>query len=147
MGCTAMNRSLILGAMAATVLAGCGMPDVGSAQWISAHQAVVDVESIGPYLGQMVAPRLGDDEGLSTDQQTLAAAGFDTLATDVQKLRSDIRGGAIIRRDPSGSLVTAVNAGGRTLVHDLMRFFNDAGDVGLNGGYCPPNPTPPVACG
>jgi outer membrane murein-binding lipoprotein Lpp len=143
-----MNRSLILGAMAATVLlAGCGMPDVGSAQWTSAHQAVVDVGSIGPYLGPMVAPRLADDKGLSTDQQTLAAAGFDTLATDVQKLRSDIRAGAIIRHDPSSSLVTAVNAGGRALVHDLMRFFNDAGDVGLNGGYCPPNPTPPVACG
>jgi len=110
-------------------------------------KAVVDVESIGPYLGPMVAPRLGDDEGVSTDEQTLAAAGFDTLATDVQKLSSDIRDGAITRHDPSSSLVTTDNAGGGALVHDLMRFFNDVSDVGLNGGYCPPNPTPPVACG
>lgn len=136
-------------AMAATVLvAGCGMPDVGSPQWTSAHQAVADVEgSVGPYLGVMVAPRLGDDAELSIDQQTLAAAGFDTLVTDLRKVRSDIRAGAIIRHDASGSLVNAVNEGGRVLVHDLMQFFNDAADVGLNGGYCPASPTPPVACG
>jgi outer membrane murein-binding lipoprotein Lpp len=145
---TTMNRSLILGAMAATVLlAGCGMPDVGSAQWTSAHQAAADVESIGPYLPPMAPPPPANDMSLSIDQQTLAAAGYDNLAADVQKLRSDIRAGATIRHDTEASLVTAVNAGGRALVHDLMRFFNDAGDVGLNGGYCPPNPTPPVACG
>jgi hypothetical protein len=145
---TTMNRSLILGAMAATVLlAGCGMPDVGSAQWTSAHQAVVDVESIGPYLGPMVPPRPANDARLSIDQQTFAAAGYDNLAADAQKLRSDIRAGATIRHDTEGSLVTAVNASGRALVHDLVQFFNDAGDVGLNGGYCPPSPTPPAACG
>ena len=147
MACTAMNRSLILGAMAATVLAGCGMPDVGSAQWISAHQAVVDVESIGPYLGPMVPPRRANDARLSIDQQTLAAAGYGNLAADVQKVRSDIRAGATIRHGTEGSLVTAVDAGGRGLVNDLLQIFNDASAAGLNGGYCPPNPTPPVACG
>jgi len=143
-----MNSSLILGAMAATVLlAGCGMPSVGSAQWNRAEQAVYDVESIGPYLGPIEPPRPANDPRLSINQQTFTAAGFDNLAADTQKLRSDIRAGAIIRHDTDGSLVTAVNASGRALVRDLLKFFNDAGDAGLNGGRCPPNPTPPVACG
>lgn len=145
---TTMNRGLILGAMAATVLlAGCGVPDVGSAQWTSAHQAAADVESIGPYLPPISFAGTADDTSLSIDQQTLAAAGYGNLAADVQKVRSDVRAGATIRHDTEASLVTAVDARGHALVNDLLQFFNDAGDAGLNGGYCPPNPTPPAACG
>jgi outer membrane murein-binding lipoprotein Lpp len=143
-----MNRSLILGAMAATaLLAGCGAPAVGSAQWTSAHQAAADVESIGPYLPPISFAGTADDTSLSIDQQTLAAAGYGNLAADVQKLRSDIRAGATIRHDTVASRVNALDGGGHALVNDLVQFYNDAGDAGLNGGYCSASPLPSVTCG
>ncbi|MHB8490195.1 MAG: hypothetical protein ACYDC4_13575 [Candidatus Dormibacteria bacterium] len=38
------------------------------------------------------------------------------------------------------SIRAVPHAGGRALVNDVVQFFNDAGDAGLNGANCPAIP-------